>query len=47
MEQLRHERGGPDACQMPSEVRNILAQVQVGDPWTGDMTMGLVHVVIA
>lgn len=32
---------------MPSEIRNILAQVQVGETWTGDRIMGLVQVVIA
>lgn len=36
--------GGPEACQMPSKVRNILAQVQMGETWT---SMGLVHVITA
>lgn len=28
-------------------VRDILAQVQLGEAWTGDMIIGLVHVLSA
>lgn len=47
IEELRHARGGPDTCQMPCEIRNILAHVQEGDTWTGNVTLGLVQVAIA
>lgn len=45
---LRHERGGRPRCVSDALwVRDILAQVQLGEAWTGDMIIGLVHVLSA
>jgi hypothetical protein len=34
-------------CLVPSEIQNILTQVQLRETWTGDEPIGLIHATIA